>query len=226
MMRLIGYKPSRLSSELGRRVIHQNFILVLQPEVKRVIAPSTYATATEALASIQAVANAAGFGDMRAHEYPRIGREIRVWLWSSDLIPFHVFRLTKIHGTMSGEHISYTREQDRRKDMGMGDFYFVSPASTCRVSNVRDIELCRDQRSTDINWTGVWSALEHAGIWTLPDESALNRKNESRVDPYYLIVELWNGQHYSSRVFERQSVPGTQESREVQQMRDVLTQLP
>lgn len=146
------------------------------------------------------VADSAGLEPLRLMRLPDDKREVRIWIGGGHGYPQSMYRLTVEEGEVDGAWIWHWPIRGYLEaDDGHGfhdlmryihrgsceDFRRIDKAGTCRV--ILDPEP---------SWAELLHEAEQAGLWTLPDSSALPPSRSMTLDGWSLTVELLDGHFY------------------------------
>jgi len=144
-------------------------------------------------------ARAAGLTPLRNKNLPPGSREVRIWTGLAIGEPKRMYRFVIQDDTVGGEFIFHWGVDDDRDH----DLMIHSLDGACRGFTRRlGAGVCRAVFDTTPDWHGMYQEAKSAGLWTLPDPSALPDDSTMVWDGWIMTVELRVGDQYRTYQYD------------------------
>lgn len=139
------------------------------------------------------VARAAGLTPLRTKNLPSGSKEVRVWTGLAIGEPKRMYRFVIQEDSVGGELIlHWGTDSDRDHDLMLH-----SLDGACRdFTRQFGAGICRAVFDEEPSWQNRYQQAKNAGLWTLPDPSALPDDSTMVWDGWIMTVELRDGDHY------------------------------
>ncbi|HEU0012261.1 MAG TPA: hypothetical protein VFQ45_01185 [Longimicrobium sp.] len=166
------------------------------------------------------VARAAGLEPLRSSPLPPGRREVRVWIGGGLGVPEHLYRFVADDTAVAGEVVLYW---DAARLGGpparFHDLLVERHAGRCGAVAMRDeMAACRALFTRAPEWGQVLAAAEAAGLWSLPDDSALPADGVVSLDGWGLTVELRDGASYRAYQYGNPQAHAWPEARQAERI--------
>nr|MCU0625639.1 hypothetical protein [Gemmatimonadaceae bacterium] len=148
-----------------------------------------------------AAAHAAGLEPLRLVRSRPGEREVRLWTQVEIGVPKELYRFVAGPGTVGGElilHWPIGHGGERRGgNLMVDDMMRQSLEGVCDgFARSDDAGICRARFRRDPPWSEVLRAVEAAGLWTIPDPSALPDDSVRMLDGWTIVAEMRDGPRY------------------------------
>lgn len=130
-------------------------------------------------------------------------REVRVWTQVELGVPKRMVQVRDVGGRITGEGVFYwpapvpNPSRGERPGQSLRDIVAYNHAGTCGPIRVRgEMAACRVRFVSAPDWRSILRDAEGAGLWTIPDPSALPNDGIMTLDGWTIAVELRTSDSY------------------------------